>query len=161
MSDLIKRKILSATLKAETVRIRMLRAEAEKHLRCARSTDDDVREEGHRILWRDFKEAAVCPSARARAANLTLGFLKGRPYRQIEYKTRMTTKQLLTVVAPEVSRKAGVPYDTIVAWMQVPATEKMDAAFVANKEAARKRKEAAKKRRVNGIHAPAAAAAPA
>ena len=108
----IQRELLSATLKAEAIRIRYLRNKAGKALDYARRTGD----EGARERFFELKEAAVCPSERARCANLALGFLKGRPYLGIEAKTRTSKIDLMGRIAAEVAKKAGVDHSSILAW---------------------------------------------
>ena len=142
---LVQRRILSATLKAETIRIRSLRAEAQLHLIAARISRPEYEEE-QRGLWRQFIDATGCPSYRARTANLALGFLNGKPYKQIEYKTRTKTTELYGVLSGEVASKACVPHDDVVKWMQVPATKEMNEHHAEAKEAARKRRAAAARR---------------
>ena len=131
----IQKTILSATLKAEAVRIRHLRARAKKTLARARSlrqSEAGTDTEAQRLTWLSLglKEAAICPAYRARCANLALGYLKGRAYLQIEAKTRTSPYELYSCISREVAKKAGVPHEDIVTWLRVPAVSasKKDAA---------------------------------
>lgn len=137
---LIARKILSSALKAEAARIRFLRTESRKHRAAARRlrphraaahTAGDwtlartlgERESDHVALADGLREASVCPSERARCANLALGFLRGRAYREIEATTR-TPSWALAALMREVAKKAETPYEVVLAWSLVrPAGE--------------------------------------
>lgn len=70
----------------------------------------------HMTHYAALRDAAVCPSQRARCANLALGFLRGREYVQIENKTK-THKPKMFQLAREVAMKAGVRFDDIVKWI--------------------------------------------
>jgi hypothetical protein len=124
MCNTVKKSILSATLKAEAIRIRYLRRKAKNQFRRARQADmpqeeiESTRSLAHRLLG-----ASGCPSQRARCANLALGILRSTPYLKIELSTKTPTWYLYGHLAKEVAAKAGIPYEDVVAWMQVKPKE--------------------------------------
>ncbi len=157
--SLVTRTILSATLKAEALRIRTLRDTARMHLGCARRATDNDFKDKHYDLWSRIESASVCPSERARCANIALGFLRGTPYRAIEFKTRRSTVVTVSSLFREVASKAGAPNEAVHAWMLIPPTQEMvDAYFKAHNIAAEKRKRVAERRKTNHAYATGLAA---
>lgn len=114
-----QKEILSATLKAETVRIRHLRGEANRQLAFARKAKTGAHKNDHYPLVWSLRAAALCPSRRARCANLALGFLRGTPYREIEPFTRTPESVLYGSLAKEIAAKANATPGEIVDWMRV------------------------------------------
>jgi len=118
-STYITRSILSAKLIAEGALIRSLRRKARRHRALARKlTQAHEHWAEHNNLARRLRGATVCPSERARCANLALGYLKGRPYLSIEHKTHTPACYMVGTIAKEVAKKADVHYQEIVQWIQ-------------------------------------------
>jgi len=137
MPTLVNRKILSATLKAEAVRIRYLRDCALRHrtiyresaaealrLRAEatssyheleRAKTLEARERVHTDLFWRFRRSSECPSERARCANLALGYLRGTPYHRIEASTHSSYGTMNRIMR-EVATKAGAPVEDILRW---------------------------------------------
>lgn len=113
----VQKHILRATLKAETVRIRHLKRQFLHHRTQARAAlTPQLSLEHYDLMWR-FRWSAECPAQRARCANLALGYLNGKTYRQIENKTRLPLGLLASKLSAEIATKANVKRELILAWM--------------------------------------------
>lgn len=123
----VQREILSATLKAEAVRIRHLRDKARKHRELARKSDDTDHKADHYGLMFRFQASSDCPSERARCANLALGFLRGTPYLRIEATTRTPKHKLFGYLSREIAKKACVSHDDVTAWLMAKETQRLAA----------------------------------
>jgi hypothetical protein len=122
----ITKTLLSATLKAEAVRIRHLRNTRRAALRRGRAELTELRAAGNTPGgWTDhhhtaarLRWACVCPSQRARCANLALGHLRGHAYKTVEGSTKTPDDVLFGALAKEIATKAGVPHGEIVSWLR-------------------------------------------
>lgn len=113
----VRKQILRSALKAETTRIRHLKRLAAHHRHQSRIVEKTVWSNEHDDLsWR-YRDAAVCPAERARCANIALGYLNGRSYRQIENKNRLPLANVVQSLAKEIASKTSVEAPVIMKWM--------------------------------------------
>jgi hypothetical protein len=129
----IKKAILSAALKAEAIRIRHLRNLRRRALALGRAELAEDYAQGtspsswswteHHLYADRLRQAAVCPSQRARCSNLALGYLRGHRYQAIEHSTKTPKDVMYGTLGKEIAQRSGASLDEIVDWLKGQAVE--------------------------------------